>query len=291
MNRKDAAIFLALSAIWGSSFLFIKLGLLGGFQPISLVTMRLLFGSTVMYLLMRRRGHTFAAARPFFASIAFLGFINNVVPFSLITWGEQYIDSGMASILNSIVPLFAVMLSHVALADERLTARRVAGVTLGFLGVLILFAPDLVFGSSPYRLAGQLAIVLASLSYAIGSVFARKRLIGIPAPVLTTTQLGFAFLWALVPAIVLEQPWQLNLTPMAWFSVLWLGVLGTGLAYLLFFTLIRNIGATPTTMVTYVIPVFAVTFGVIFLNESLHWTQFAAMALIFAGVWMVNRRK
>ncbi|NOX60866.1 MAG: DMT family transporter [Chloroflexi bacterium] len=288
MTRKDMALFLALSAIWGSSFLFIKLGLQGGLQPLTLVALRLFFGAGVMFLLAKRLGLPLAAALPFLPHIALLALVNNVLPFSLITWGEKYIDSGMAAILNSTTPLFTAILSHFSLSDERLTWRRILGVSIGFMGVLVLFAPDLLFGTGANRVIGGLAVVAASAGYAFGSVFARKHLTGISATVLTTVQLSLAFVWVLLPALFLEQAWQASPTPLAWFSVMWLGMLGTGLAYLLFFRLLRDIGATPTTMVTYVIPLFAVIFGAVLLNERLHWTQLVAMALIFMGIWLVS---
>jgi len=288
MTKKDIAIFAILSAVWGSSFMFIKLGLEGGFTPMTLVSLRLLFGALLMAGIALRRGHHLPAQGRVLASIAFLGLINNVVPFSLITWSEQHIDSSLAAILNSTVPLFAVILSHFALADESFTWRRGVGVSLGFGGVLVLFAPGLTVAGGSAALWGQLAVIVASAGYAIGSVFARKHLQRVPAPVLTTIQLGFALLWTL-PLTALERPWTLEPTALAWFAVVWLGLLGTGLAYLLFFVLLRSIGATPTTMVTYVIPLFAVIFGVLFLREQLHWEHLLALVFIFTGVALVNR--
>lgn len=289
MTRKNAAIFLALSAIWGSSYMFIKVGVTGGFEPFSLVAVRLFLGAVLMAVIMRRQGLPFPRERSVLLSLAFLGFLNNFIPFSLITWGEQYIDSNLAAILNSTTPLFAVILAHFFLADERLNWRRGAGVLLGFAGVVVLFAPDLVFGSGANRILGQIAVVVAALGYAASTVFGRRRLRGVPAPVASTLQLSFAFLWTLGPALIVERPWHLNPTPLAWFAAIWLGLLSTGLAYLLYFTLLHVIGATPTTMVTYVIPLFAVVFGVVLLDEPLRWTQPVALATIFAGVWLANR--
>ncbi len=290
MSRRDAALFITLSAIWGSSFLFIKLGLLGGMGPLTLVMLRLLFGSAAMALLAWKLGEHLPRSGRVLGIIFLVALVNNTLPFSLITWGEQYIPSGLAAILNSSVPLFAVVISHFALSDERFSWSRVAGVTVGFMGVAILFAPDLFTQGFSGAVIGQLAIILASLGYAIGSVTVRKYLRGVPSATLSALQLGFALLWVTLPALLWEKPWTMQPTALAWFSALWLGLLGTGLAYLFFFQLIKSIGATPTTMVTYVIPVFAVIFGVIFLDERLYWAQLGALALIFTGVWLVNRR-
>lgn len=290
MPRRDALLFVLLSAIWGSSFLFIKLGLLGGMGPLTLVMLRLLLGSAAMGLLARRLGESIPRSGRILAIIFLVALVNNTLPFSLITWGEQFIPSGLAAILNSTVPLFAVVISHFALADERFSWQRVAGVGLGFAGVAALFAPDLLSQGLSGAVIGQLAIILASLGYATGSVIARKHLHDVPAATLSALQLGFALLWVTLPALCLERPWTLSPTPMAWFAAAWLGLLGTGFAYLLFFRLLKSIGATPTTMVTYVIPIFAVIFGTLFLEERLYWMQLAALMCIFAGVWLVNRR-
>ena len=289
MTRKDATLFVLLSAIWGSSFMFIKLGLLGGFGPLTLVSLRLLFGAGVTWLLAMRQGQHLPRSLSLLIGIAFMGLINNALPFTLITWSEQYIDSSMAAILNSTVPLFAVVFSHFALKDESFTLRRAVGVVVGFLGVLVLFAPDLFLGVGGNHLIAQMAVICASAGYAVGSVFARKYLNGVAPAVLTATQLSFAFLWIVVPALWLERPWTLEPAAMAWFAALWLGILGSGLAYLIFFVLLRSIGATPTTMVTYVVPLFAVFFGIVFLQEQLRWEQLVALLLIIAGVWLANR--
>ncbi len=290
MSRRDTALFLTLSAIWGSSFLFIKLGLLGGLGPLTLVTLRLLFGAGAMGLFAWKLGEALPRSYRILGIIVLVALVNNALPFSLITWGEQFIPSGLTAILNSSVPLFAVVISHFALSDERLSWQRVVGVAVGFMGVAILFAPDILSEGLNGAVIGQLAIILASLGYAIGSVIARKYLHDVSAAMLSALQLGFALLWMGLPALILEHPWTLSPTPLAWFSAIWLGLLGTGVAYFLFFQLIKSIGATPTTMVTYVIPIFAVIFGIIFLDERFYWMQLAALALIFAGVWMVTRK-
>ncbi len=290
MSRRDAAIFITLSAIWGSSFMFIKLGLLGGMGPLTLVMLRLLFGAASMALLARKLGEHLPRSGRILGVIFIVALVNNTLPFSLITWGEQYIPSGLASILNSTVPLFAVVISHFTLSDERFSWSRVVGVTVGFVGVSILFAPDLFTHGLSGAVLGQLAIILAALGYATGSVITRKYLQGVSSATLSALQLSFALLWVTIPALAWEKPWTMQPTAQAWFSALWLGLLGTGLAYLLFFQLIKSIGATPTTLVTYVIPIFAVVFGVIFLGEQLYWAQLAALTLIAVGVWLVNRR-
>ncbi|HHB89946.1 MAG TPA: DMT family transporter [Anaerolineae bacterium] len=290
MTRREASLFLILSAIWGSSFLFIKLGLLGGMGPLTMVMIRLALGSVSMGLLAWKLGESIPRSGRILAIIFLVALVNNTLPFSLITWGEQFIPSGLTAILNSTTPLFAVIIAHVALADERFTWSRVVGVIVGFMGVVTLFVPDLISQGMGGAVIGQLAVILGSLGYASGSVIARKYLHHVPSATLSALQLAIALLWILIPTLWLEKPWTQSPTLLAWFSAAWLGLLGTGLAYLIFYRLLKSIGATPATMVTYVIPIFAVIFGVIFLNEQLYWMQLVALALIFVGVWLVNRR-
>ena len=139
------------------------------------------------------------------------------------------------------------------------------------------------------RVLGQAAVIVASAGYAMGSVLARKYLQGVSSLLLTALQLTFAFLWIIGLAVGVEHPQLAAVTPLAWFSALWLGVVGSGIAYLLFFRLLRSLGATATTMVTYVIPLFALLFGSLFLNEVLQWQMLVALLLIYGGVRITNR--
>ncbi len=269
--------------------MFIKLGLLGGFDPLSLVSIRLFSGALLIWILLLRRGGWKLPDRRSWMLIALLAFVNNAIPFTFISWGELHIDSGMAAILNSTVPLFTVVLAHWALADESLTWRRGVGVGLGFVGILVLFAPDVVLDFNRERVLGQLAVIVASAGYAAGSVLARRYLQHVSSLLLTALQLSFAFFWVVGLAVGVERTSLAAVTPLAWFSAVWLGVLGSGVAYLLFFQLLRSIGATSTTMVTYVIPLFALLIGALFLSESLQWPMLIALGLIYAGVRLATQ--
>jgi drug/metabolite transporter (DMT)-like permease len=228
--------------------------------------------------------------RQVWLSLALLGIINNAIPYSLISWGEQYIDSSVAAVLNSTTPLFTMIIAHRFLTDDRMTSRRIFSLLMGFAGVFILLSKDLTAGFHG-SLAGQLAVLLASVSYAISSVFARRTTKGLDQTIQAIVPLIGAdvLMWSLASAV--DAPITLPAIRLTWVAILWLGVMGTGLAFLLYFYLLHSVGPTRTALVTYVFPLVAVILGVVFLNESLDWQLAAGAVLIIASVVLVNRRR
>jgi drug/metabolite transporter (DMT)-like permease len=309
-SRREAltwATFLSLAAIWGSSYLFIKIGLGAGVPPYTLVALRTLLGALFLGVLMVATRGRLPRTRKAWSRISLLAVVNIAVPFALVTWGSQAISSGLVGILNAIQPLFAVLLASLVLQDEPLTVGRVAGLLLGFAGIVILALPRLTpgNGSETAALLGMAAVVGASLSYAVGAVYARHRITGRPlirgeggvprAP----TALEISFAQVLVAALItttvsaiVERPstgiLALPKSLDGWFALLWLGLLGTGLAYILYFRVMAAWGATRTTLVTYVMPVIAIVLGFVFLGERLRPAELVGTALIIGGVVLVN---
>lgn len=303
------AMFLTLSAIWGSSFLWIRIGLDEGVAPLALVSMRTLFAGLLLgAILLARRGRL-PLRWNLWKRMIFLGLTNIVVPFALIAWGQQHIPSGMASILNAMVPLFTIVFASLALADEHITAAKLAGLGIGFTGVILLALPSFeaagVDDDAALAMAGMLAVAGAAVFYAVASVYTRRRLTGMPiieqpdgtyrAPLPVEISLGStltAFLVVTAAALLLERPagglMTIPQSALGWISLVWLGVLGTGVAYLLFFRLIERWGATRTTLVTYVIPVVAITLGFVFLGERLRPLELVGAALVIAGVVLAS---
>lgn len=279
-----------LGSIWGASYLLIKIG---GEQipPITLVAMRTtIAGLALLGALAARRDNLPPRNAPIWKWLALMGLLNSVVPYTLITWGELHISSGLAAILVGMMPIFTVMLAHWMTHDEKMTARKVAGILVGFAGVIILFLPDLTSGLQ-WSLAGGAAVIIAAVSYAFAAIYARRHFKGESHVMVAFGQMLMASA-ALIPAsLIVDRPWTLTPTPLAIGAVATLAVLGTGFAYLLYYWLISHVGATRTALVTYISPVVALVLGAVFLNESWQWTTVGGLVLIIAGVGLVTNMR
>ncbi len=287
MKPKDWVLFLALGLIWGSSFLWIKIAI-REVDAFTLVGWRLLFGTLGMVVVIALRRPPFPRGRSIWLALALLGIINTALPFVLISWGQKTIDSAVASILNSTVPLFTMVIAHFALHDEPITARKAVGLLIGFGGVLALMARDLEAGSLGVGILGQAAVLLAAASYASASVFARRTMREVSPLVQAFVPMAIADAIVWTAATQVGNPGRLPALPLTWVALLWLGLLGSCVAYLLFYNLLHSVGATRTTMVTYVFPVVGVTLGVVFLDELADWRLLAGAALVVASLAVVN---
>ena len=287
MKLRDWVTFWTLGLIWGSSFLWIKIAL-DNVGPFTLVAWRLLIGVAGLALVVLFRRPTFPRGRRIYGLLALLGVTNTALPFLLISWGEQSIDSAVASILNGTVPLFAMVFAHFALQDDRMTRARVAGLILGFLGVIVLMSGDLVPGEVRTGGLGQLAILVASILYAFSTVFARKNLHGLSPVVQSFVPLVVADLFIWTGAVAIEAPVLAPTSGLTWFALVWLGLLGSCVAYLLLFTLLHRVGPTRTTMVTYVFPVVGLVLGIVFLQEPVTASLLIGAAMVVAGILVVN---
>ncbi|HXF84826.1 MAG TPA: DMT family transporter [Anaerolineales bacterium] len=288
MKTKHWIVFILLGVIWSSSFLWIKIGV-QEIGPMSLVAFRMLFGAVTAVLIGIYQKVTWPRDGKTWSIFAILGPTSLAIPIFFISWGEKTIDSAVASILNATVPLFTLLIAHVVLHDDKMTVQKVLGLLIGFAGVVVLMSKDLTSGAHN-SLLGQAAVILASLFYAGSSVFARKltqHINGIvrgAMPLITST----IFMWIVGP--VSEKPFLVPTLSLTWISVLWLGVLGSGLAVIMLYYLIHEIGPTRASMVTYLFPIGGVILGVIFLDEQLSWQLIAGTILIVASLAVVNRK-
>lgn len=289
MKRKDWLAFIALSLAWGSSFFWIKIAI-EEIGPFTLVAWRLFFGIVTLLLVVALRRPEWPSQKKIWLALLVLGLSNTAIPFVLISWAEVFIDSAVASILNSSVPLFTMVIAHFSLSDDRLNRQRVIGLLVGFVGVIVLVQRDLSAGLE-FNLIAQGAIILAVIFYAVSAVFARRNTKGVSPVVRALVPLVAAdfLLWGITPAI--ESPLTLPALPLTWIALLWLGVVGSGIAYLLYFYLLHSVGPTRATMVTYTFPLVGVTLGVGFLNERLDFSLILGAVLVIASLLIVNRDK
>jgi drug/metabolite transporter (DMT)-like permease len=300
-------VFIALAVVWGSSFLWIKVGVTEGLTPLMLVASRLWIGLLFLVVVGKLTGARVPRSRTLAFQLALVGLLNTAIPFVLITWGEQWIASALASILNGLVPLFTIVIAAILLRDEPITLNRLVGLLVGFAGAVLLLGRNL--GPTPtadaqLALLGELAVVFASLCYAFAAVIFRRRfsghdviddpaqglrgmnpvefaLIPVFAGAVTTTVL--ALLIDVRAGVPLLPP-----SPTAWVAVIWLGTLGSGLAYVLYFQLLKAWGATRSTLVTYAMPIVGLALGVLVLRESIDLQVVAGSALIIGGIALVN---
>ncbi len=290
MRAKEWAAFWLLGTIWGSSFLWIKVAV-AEIGPATLAAIRLLFGLLGLLLVMQLQRQSFPRTRAYLPAYLFMGAFNTAIPFVLIPWGETRIDSALAAILNATVPLFTIVIAHFWLSDERITLARVGGLILGFAGVVVLMSRDLNAAGIAHGVWGQVAVLVASVSYALAATFSRRHLRGHPPLLQATMVVFFADIFTWLTVFAAERPVRLPQLPVTWFALVWLGLLGSCAAYLLYFYLINAWGPTRASLVTYVFPVIGLILGIVFLNEAADWRLLAGTVLIVAGIVVVNLRR
>lgn len=287
MKLRNFLWLLFLAALWGPSFLFIKVAV-AEIPPLTLMLGRVGIAGVFLYLILRAQGRKLLPFGPIWRHLAVVALVQNAIPFVLFGWGEQYIDSGLAAILNGATPLFTLVLAHLFTTDDRLTPTKGVGTMIGFGGLLVLIGPSLLAGVRATTW-GLLAVTLASVCYGVAIIYTRRHVRGLPPLVGPTTQLLLAALFLLPLSLFIEQPFTLPLPSWtALGSLIALSVFGTALAFVIYYLLIERVSATYVSMVTYLVPIFGVILGVVVLGESLSWNAYLGCALILLGVMIVN---
>lgn len=279
-----------LGLIWGSSFLWIKVAV-EEIPAGTLVALRMGLGAAAMLAFLPFIGQRLPADRRELGHLAVMGLINAGLPIFLISWGESVgVDSGTAGVLNSLVPIFSLMIAGLLLRAEPVSALRITGVLIGFGGAFVLTAREITFTAQGDALLGAVAVVVAAASYAVGASYAARRIKRTHRYVVAGGTLLFAALYATIAALVLEGGISIPAQLDTLFAIAWLGLLGSFVAYLLYFFLLAQLGATVSTMVTYVFPMVAVALGVVFLAERFDWTLVLGTALVLIGISTVTLR-
>lgn len=281
MNPRDAFQLLLLGALWGASFLFMRVAV-PEFSPIPLIAIRVGVAAIVLSACVFARGG-FATIRDNFAALTFVGAINSAIPFCLFAYATVSLTAGFASVLNATVPLFGAIVAFFWLR-ERLPTSKILGLLVGFTGVVILVWQKLSFSAEGMAIGAGLA---AAILYAFAAHYSRKRLVGVDPLVISAGSLLGSCLLLVVPA-ALTWP-DTNPSLRAWVSSIVLGVGCTALAYLYYFRLIQSLGATRTTTVTYLIPAFGIVWGAIFLGEPITLDMIAGGLVIMVGTTLVAR--
>ena len=287
MTAFDWLMLAILSLLWGGSFFFNKLAL-AQWPPMAVLLARVGLAALTLLLVVRLAGLSMAVGRRLWLAFFGMGVLNNMIPFSLFLWGQQQIASGLASILNAMTPIFAVLVMH-AFGAERATPLKLVGILAGFAGVAILIGPDVLAGLG-LNLLAQLACVAATVSYAFSGLYGR-RFRELPPLVTAAGQLSASTLMTIPIVLLLHPPWTLPVpTPQGALALAGLALASTALAYVIFFRIMRSAGPSNVMLVTFLIPVSAILLGVGLLGETLLPRHFAGMAAIFAGLALIDGR-
>jgi len=287
LSAKNWVKFILLGLLWGSSFLWIKIAL-REVNPFMLVFFRVLFASFGLGLYFAY--HHFKFNLRAWWIFAIVGLFNVALPFALISWAETHISSGLASILNSTVPLFTMIIASFFYKADRFTLSRGIGVLVGFSGVLVLSYTRLE-GNTEYQTLGIIAMLVAACAYGASTVFAR-RVDKIVTPQEHSLGQMLAGLIFITPAMLITNtPLNLPALPLTWTAFAWLGLLGSFIAPVIWFVMIYDIGPSRTSMVTYMFPLVGVLLGILFLKETMSWQVFVGGLLVLAGIYIVNSKR
>ncbi|MGB0848817.1 MAG: DMT family transporter [Thiolinea sp.] len=290
MGLREWGMLILLSLLWGGSFFFVGVAV-DELPPLTIVWFRVALGALTLWIVVGFLRLPIPRNGKVWLSILLMGCLNNVIPFSLIVWGQTHIASGLASVFNGTTPLFTVLVAAVFLADERISGTKVVGVALGFIGVLVMMGPEVLSGLGA-NVLGQLAILGAAISYAFAAVFGRRfKGMDLNPIVLAAGQVTMSTLVLLPLMWFVDQPLTLSMPGMpVILSVLALAVFSTGLAYILFFRLLASAGATNLSLVTFLIPVSAILLGVFVLGEQLEFKHYLGMGFIALGLIAIDGR-
>jgi drug/metabolite transporter (DMT)-like permease len=286
-STRKVALLLLLAFLWGSAYPLTKISV----DDIPMMTYSLgrsAIGALILWLILRFNGQRLPGWDRIWIHLAAMGVVHNAAPYALVAWGSQTVDSGLTAIITSIAPLFTIILAHFMVADDRLTPAKIVGVLVALSGMVALLAPSFQGGLTA-SLQGIMAILAASLCYGVATVYTRKYLLGLPFLVGPTAQLIVATGLLLPVSLLLERPFQLPIPSMtsllAWGAT---GVLGTAVAFIIFFRLIEMASPSFVSMVSYLIPIVGAGLGVLVLGERLPLSAYFGFAIILAGVMITN---
>jgi len=287
---KARLVWLILCGIWGSTWLFIKIGL-ADLPPLSFAAIRFVIAATILWVIVLFRGLQVPRSAKELWLLAGTGVLGFTVNYGLIFWGEQYISSGLAALLQSTIPAFGLLFAHLHLPAERMTPVKVLGVVLGVLGVAVIFSNQLSL-AGPRAFAGSVAIVISAAGAAYSNVLIKGHAEKIEPTVIAATQMSFGLIPILLIGLMWEgNPLNFRWTRMALLSLLYLAIVGSVIAFILYYWLVQHMDVTKSMLIALVTPVTAVILGMIVLGEQLDWRTVAGGLLVLSGIALVVIRR
>lgn len=290
MKTRYWALLSLLSALWGGTFFFVAIAV-QELPPLSVVLLRVAMASAILFAYLALRGERFPREAPILTAFLIMGFLNNVIPFSLFFWAQTQIPGGLASIINATTPVFSIAVAHFALIDEKLTPNKSIGIALGVIGVAVLFGEDAYSGQN-LAMLGIIACLFACLCQGFSVVYGRRfTSIGLSSTMGALGQLLSTTLIMFPIVLIIDQPWTLAMPSTAsLLSVFGLATFSTALAYVIYFRLLATAGAVNTSIVTLLIPVSAIFLGTTFLGESLVPRHYLGLLFISVGLAVIDGR-
>jgi drug/metabolite transporter (DMT)-like permease len=285
-HLRELALLVVLATLWGASYTFIKVGV-DTIPPLTLIAARTFIASLVLLAILRTRRVTLPTGPRVWRQILIQACLNSVIPFTLIAWAEQWVDAGLATILNSSSPIFTVLLARCIVRRSSASGRQFFGVVCGMIGISLIVGLQALTGIGQ-QLTAELAIVVATICYAGAAMFSRN-FQGLD-PMLPATGSLLCGVIVLVPAsLVVDRPWTLAPSASSIAALMCLSVLSTALAFTLYFRLIRTLGPVGTTAQAYLRVPIGVGIGVVFLGETLAPTSLIGLLCVIAGVAAMTR--
>jgi len=283
---KARLLWLLLCLIWGSTWLFIKLGL-DDLPPFAFAGIRFVIAAAILFAIIKARRLTLPRTRADWMLLAVTGLLSFSLNYGLLFWGEQYVSSGLAALLQATIPAFGLVIAHFYLPGERMTPTKILGVVMGRLGVGVVFSNQLHV-AGPRALWGSSAIVLGAACAAYANVLVKARGAKLDPAILAGGQMFFGLIPLLLVGIPLEgNPLHFHWTRMAVVALFYLAIVGSVAAFLLYYWLVQHMDVTKTMLIALVTPVIAVTLGVVILSEALNWRTFVGGAMIMFGIGLI----
>ena len=286
-TRNDYLIFFALGALWGSSVGAIKIAL-HGVTPLTVMSVRILLAGAALLLLIIIRKTPFIRGKQNWIKIFWMTFLGTIMPFFLVPWGQLQIDSSLASILLAVNPIFALILGHFFSDHESFTLRQLLAMLVGLAGVILVFGEN-AFSSINGNILAQLAVIVAGLGYTISGVIT-ARIKGVSADSVSAAIFICASVFVLPLWLIMESPWNLHFETETLLALIHLGLVSTGIAYLMRYYILLRAGAVFLSYVAFIIPMFGILFGILFLGETLSVTTLGAVVLILSGVYLGRKK-
>jgi len=288
MKTKNLLFLLSLASLWGPSFLFIKIAV-AEIPPVSLAALRIGIAALLLVVFLYAKGGRLTKSFKFWFNVTIAGFFAHALPFILINWGEMHIDSGLASILNGLTPLFTIILANFMVEDDKMTTQKLLGVLVGFVGLFVLVSPSLSLNIKATTL-GIFAVSIGAACYGFAMVYSRKHLKNSPPLHAPTAQLLVCTVYLVPLSLFVDGPYVLaEVSSNALLSVMILASLGTALAFVVYYKIIETANASYLSLVTYLMPIYGVILGILFLNETFTWQSLMGAALIISGVMIANK--